>query len=153
MPGEAWFYHLTRLDAAATLRALLPRCLEAGWRVAVRSPDEERLRALDDALWQGPNDGFLPHGIAGGPHDAVQPVLLTTGPAANAPDVVMALDGAEVRPEEVRASTRVCIIFDGLDGTALEGARERWRMLTEAGVPARYWSEESGKWEEKARKN
>ena len=151
MPGEVWFYHLTRRDAAQTLLALLPRCLDAGWRVAVRAPDEDRLRSLDEALWRGPGDAFLPHGIAGGPHDAHQPVLLTTGAAANAPDVVMTLDGAALAPDEARALTRACVIFDGGDGAALTRAREQWRALTGAGLPARYWSEESGKWEEKAR--
>ncbi|TFL17871.1 DNA polymerase III subunit chi [Jannaschia formosa] len=151
--GEAWFYHLTRRSPAETLHTLLPRCLANGWRVAIRSPDEVRLRALDDALWQGPADGFLPHGLAGGPHDAAQPVLLTTGTAANGAQVLMILDGAEAAPEEVRAHDRTCVIFDGLDGEAVSRARAQWRALTEAGLPARYWSEESGKWEQKATKN
>jgi DNA polymerase-3 subunit chi len=150
MPGEAWFYHLTRRDAADTLRALLPRCLDAGWRVAVRSPDATRLAALDEALWLGSEDGFLPHGLAGGPHDAAQPVLLTAGAAANDPQVLMTLDGAELAPDELRALARACVIFDGRDGAAVERARAQWRALTQAGVAARYWSEESGRWEEVA---
>jgi DNA polymerase-3 subunit chi len=119
--------------------------------VAVRSPDAARLEALDAALWLGPKEGFLPHGLAGGARDADQPILLTTGAAANAPDVLMALDGTEVAAEEVRGLTRTCILFDGRDGVALERARAQWRALTAAGVPARYWSEASGRWEEKAR--
>jgi DNA polymerase-3 subunit chi len=47
----------------------------------------------------------------------------------------------------------VCILFDGLDGEALSHARGQWKALTDAGCAARYWSEESGKWEEKATKN
>ncbi|PWJ21052.1 DNA polymerase III subunit chi [Jannaschia seohaensis] len=151
--GEVWFYHLTRRSPAETLHTLLPRCLSAGWRIAVRSPDAKRLRALDDALWLGPSDAFLPHGLAGGAHDAAQPILLTTGVASNGATVLMALDGAEAPPEEVRGLTRTCVIFDGLDGEALTRARKQWKELVAAGLPARYWSEESGKWEQKATKN
>jgi DNA polymerase-3 subunit chi len=61
-----------------TLRALLEKSLAAGWRVAVRGRTDEMLDRLDAQLWLGPEDGFLPHGRAGGPHDALQPVLLTT---------------------------------------------------------------------------
>ena len=152
--GEAYFYHLTRRRAEDVLPPLLERCLAQGWRVAVRGTDAARLDALDEALWLGPKDGFLPHGRAGGGHDARQPVLLTTeGAAPNDPACVMALDGAEVSADEVARFARVCILFDGLDGDALSRARAQWTALTEAGAGARYWSEESGRWEEKASKN
>ena len=151
--GEAYFYHLTRNPVEATLTTLLGRCLRQEWRVAVRGTDTARLERLDAQLWQGPGDAFVPHGLAGGPHDARQPILLTTGEAANAPDCLMALDGAEVAAAEVGAMNRVCILFDGMDGEAVGRARAQWKALTEAGCGARYWSEETGKWVEKATKN
>ncbi len=151
--GEAYFYHLTRNPVEATLMTLLARCLSQTWRVAVRGGDAERLARLDAALWGGPGDAFLPHGIAGGAHDARQPILLTTGAAVNAPDCLMAVDGAEVAAAEVAEMTRVCILFDGMDGTVVARARAQWTTLTEAGCGARYWSEETGKWAEKATKN
>ena len=152
--GEVYFYHLTRGSVEGTLATLLPRALAQGWRVAVRGGDAERLAALDVALWTaGPTEGFLPHGLAGGGHDAAQPVLLTTGEAANGPDCVMCVDGAELTSAEVSANARSCILFDGLSGEALEAARAQWRKLTEAGCPARYWSEASGKWQEEATRN
>lgn len=148
--GEAYFYHLTRTAVDVTLANLLTRSLAQSWRVAVRGGDPGRLDWLDDKLWQG--DGFLPHGQAGGPHDAKQPVLLTTGSAEDR-DCLMAVDGAEVAPTEVQTLKRTCILFDGTDGEAVSRARVQWKALTEAGCPARYWSEEGGKWEEKASKN
>lgn len=148
--GEAYFYHLTRNAVDVTLATLLTRSLAQSWRVAVRGGDAGRLDWLDDRLWQG--DGFLPHGLAGGLHDARQPVLLTTGPAGDR-DCLMAVDGAEVAPTEVTAMKRTCILFDGTDGEAVSRARVQWKTLTDAGCAARYWSEESGKWEEKASKN
>ncbi|GIT90431.1 DNA polymerase III subunit chi [Jannaschia pagri] len=151
--GDVYFYHLTRRSVVDTLGALLPRCLSQGWRVAVRCGDPARIAWLDEKLWLGPPDSFLPHGVAGGDYDARQPILLTPDQAANDPHCVMSVDGAEITAAEVAPLARACILFDGLDGEALARARSQWTTLTGAGVGARYWSEESGKWEEKATKN
>lgn len=129
---------------------LLGKAQQAGWRVAVRGTDAARLAWLDERLWVAEKDSFLPHGMAGGPHDADQPILLTTGEAGNAPTCVMSVDGAEVSPDEVAALERVCILFDGNDPAQLETARAQWKRLKAASAPAVYWSEESGRWEKKA---
>lgn len=153
--GQVYFYHLTRSDAASTAATLLGKCLGAGWRVALRGGDPERLRWLDEKLWLGASEGFLPHGLEGGAHDARQPVLLTTqgGAPANGAQAVMAVDGAGVDPGEVAALERVMVIFDGGDAESVGRARVQWKALTDAGCAARYWSEEGGAWAEKASKN
>ena len=94
--GAAFFYHLTRAPLEATLPILLGKSLGAGWKVAVRGPNRDRMEWLDQKLWLGPEDAFLPHGLSGGPHDAQQPVLLTTvgQAAANDPACLMAIDVA-----------------------------------------------------------
>ncbi|PCJ06069.1 MAG: DNA polymerase III subunit chi [Rhodobacteraceae bacterium] len=151
--GAVYFYHLTRGPLDQTLSVLLEKARGMGWRIAVRGCDPDRMSWLDDHLWMGNKDSFLPHGMQGGPHDALQPVLLTTGPeAANAPDCVMAIDGAAVAPEEVAAMQRVCVLFDGNDAEAVQHARGQWKDLTNSGCSAQYWSEESGRWEKKAEK-
>lgn len=150
--GAAYFYHLTRNPLEQTLPVLLGKAREAGWRIAVRGREQARMEWLDDRLWLGPEEGFLPHGLAGGPHDAAQPILLTTGAAANDPACLMAVDGADVAPDEVARMERVCILFDGNDEAALNRARSQWKALTDAGCAAQYWSEESGRWEKKAEK-
>ena len=151
--GEAYFYHLTRQPVEAALPVLLERALAQGWRMAVRGTDLERLKWLDEKLWLGPKDRFLPHGLAGGEHDARQPVLLGVDVPAGDRDCLMAVDGAPVDAAEVAAAKRTCILFDGTDGAAVQAARAQWTALTGAGAGARYWSEESGKWQEKATKN
>ncbi|SEK41315.1 DNA polymerase III, chi subunit [Roseovarius azorensis] len=149
--GAVYFYHLTRKPLEETLPALLHKALRAGWRVAVRGREAARLEWLDEKLWLDPEDGFLPHGIAGGPHDADQPVLLTLGAECpNGAVCVMAVDGAEVSAQEVQALERVCILFDGNDDAAIRAARGQWKALTGAGCAAQYWSEETGRWEKKA---
>lgn len=149
--GAVYFYHLTRRPLEQTLPVLLDKARQAGWRIAVRGTDTARLDWLDEKLWLGPEDGFLPHGRAGGPHDAAQPILLTShAQAANNPACVMSVDGAEVAPDEVAALERVCILFDGNDDMAVQHARAQWKTLTGAGCSAQYWSEDSGRWEKKA---
>ena len=149
--GAAFFYHLTETPLEATLPMLIGKARQAGWRVLVRGTDAALLKRLDDLLWQGPEDGFLPHGLAGGPHDADQPVLLGDVPAAGF-GCVMAVGGADVTPEEVAALERTCILFDGHDGAALDRARGQWKALTDAGVAAQYWAQEDGRWTKKAEK-
>jgi DNA polymerase III subunit chi len=147
--GAVYFYHLTRSPMEATLPMLIDRALKAGWRVAIRGTSSERLDWLDEKLWLG--EGFLPHGRAGGEHDADQPVLLTTENALpNGAACVMAIDGAELSAAEVSALDRACILFDGNDPAAVEAAREQWRSLSGEGCAAQYWSQASGRWEKKA---
>jgi DNA polymerase-3 subunit chi len=147
--GAAYFYHLSERPLEATLPVLLEKSLAAGWRVAVRGTDPARLEWLDRALWQG--DGFLPHGLAGGPQDEDQPVLLTTAPEVpNGARCLMAVDGAGVTAEEVSKMERVCVLFDGANDEALEAARDLWRTLTGAGAVAQYWAEADGRWSKKA---
>lgn len=149
--GAAYFYHLTRRPLEEVLPQLLERSLKQGWRVLVRGRNPRRIEALDQHLWSYSDDSFLPHGLAGGEHDALQPILLTAEElSGDGRPCLMSVEGADVTPEEVAAAERVCVIFDGNDPAALDRARTQWRALTQAGAQAQYWSEESGQWEKKA---
>jgi len=151
--GAVYFYHLTRKPLDQTLPVLLEKARGAGWNIEVRGRDPDRMGWLDERLWHGAKDGFLPHGVQGGPNDALQPVLLTTGAsAANSPNCLMAIDGSAVSAEEVDVMQRVCVLFDGTDAEAVQQARVQWKSLTDSGCSAQYWSEETGKWEKKAEK-
>lgn len=145
--GVLRFYHVTRGPVEDTLPKLLDRAIDAGLRVQVRSGDAVRAEALDQRLWLVPEDGFLPHGLAGGPHDALQPVLIDPAARiADGIDCLMVLDGAAVAADDVRALGRTFIIFDGHDEAAVGRARAQWTELTGAGLGAEYWSEASGRW-------
>ncbi len=149
--GKAMFYHLTQSTLEATARTLLARALDQGWRVALRGRERALLERLDLSLWTDDKASFLPHGLAGGPHDADQPVLLTTqSTAPNSPQGVMAVDRAPISPSEVAALERLWVLFDGQDPEAMQDARAQWKAMTAAGVLAEYWSEESGRWQKKA---
>jgi len=150
----ARFYHLTRDPLESLLPILIGKAREIGLTVALRGTDAGRMAALDQRLWL--DEGFLPHGLAGGPHDADQPCLLTTAPTAvgdlpNRPGCLVTLDGAEVGADEAQAVDRLCVVFDGTDPAAVERARVQWRALTGAGIAAEYWSRDSGHWECRAK--
>lgn len=150
--GIVMFYHLTRSSAEQTARVLITRARAQGWRLMIRGTEAAELNRLDARLWATPEDSFVPHGLAGGPHDARQPVLLGTGPVTNAAKGLLLIDGAEVTAEEAAGLERVWILFDAANPDRLSHARSQWKHLTGAGVSAQYWSEDSGKWEKKAEK-
>ncbi|MGB3146122.1 MAG: DNA polymerase III subunit chi [Paracoccaceae bacterium] len=149
--GDVYFYQLTRSPLEVALPQLLARASGQGWRVAVRLTSAERLDWLDQKLWLGPEDGFLPHAIAGTKHEEAQPVLLCMGPdLPKGCDCLMIADGAALTTAEAAAAKRACILFDGNNEAALAHARSQWKELTDAGLAAQYWSEEDGSWRKKA---
>jgi len=149
--AQVLFYQLAATPLEALVGTLARRAQAQGWRIEARGTSRDRMEVLDRELWLTPAEGFLPHGLAGGTADAQQPLLLTLGPgpAANRPDALMVLDGAEVAPAEAAMLQRVWIIFDGANPEALERARAQWRLLA-ADLPAQYWLDEAGRWVKKA---
>lgn len=148
--GVVMFYHLTRSDGLDTADGLIRRALKQDWRVMVRGGLPDRLQRIDQFLWEGGEDDFLPHGMEGGPHDADQPVLIGAGPIGNAAQALVLLDGAETTPDEAAGLERVWVIFDGADEARLAQARDLWRRVRAAELEAQYWSEEGGSWQKKA---
>ena len=150
--SEVYFYHLTRQRVDQALRPLLGKCLANGWRVLIRGREEAEIRQLDDALWQGPAEEFLTHGLAGAAQEADQPVLLALEGHKEQHDCLICVGGSAVTADEVLASKRVCILFQDDNGLHMQTARSQWRSLTEAGIAAKYWSQAQGNWELQAEK-
>lgn len=152
--AEVFFYHLTRSPLQQALPELLERVMSRGWRALVRGVDEDRMRWLDEVLWQGRGESFLAHGLAGGSHDNLQPVLLSTDAKnRNQAEILLLVDGARITATEVADYTRVCLMFDGNDVDSVNAAREDWKMFTDAGIAAQYWAQEDGSWVKKAEKS
>lgn len=143
--AEAFFYQLGGDPIEAVLPRLLDLCRAKGWRIELRGPARDRMERLDLLLW-GEGGEWRPHGLAGGPHDAEQPILLTVAPGTGDRDCLVALDGAPVTEAEARGAARVCILFDGGDAEVLAIARGQWKALTSAGLAARFYVREGGAW-------
>ncbi|HYF07442.1 MAG TPA: DNA polymerase III subunit chi [Acetobacteraceae bacterium] len=148
--AEIGFYHLTRTRLDEALPKLLGRVLAGGGRAVVLCAEEERLRALDDALWRSEDPDWLPHGSRATGHAAMQPIWLTTedAPAPNGARFLFVVDGAE----SARAAEydRVFDLFDGGDEAAVAAARERWRVAKAAGHTLTYWKQGPRGWEKSA---
>lgn len=149
--AEILFYRLSETPVEATLPGLIERSLARGWRVLVRVGSDAGLAFLDERLWTWRDESFLPHGVAGGPRDAMQPVLLTRGAEnANGATVLMLVMGAQAAVEEMARYERACLFFEAADPVAVEAAREGWRAVVAASLPAKYWAQEDGRWALKA---
>lgn len=146
---EVLFYHLENQPLERVLPVLVEKTLERGWRAVVEAGSRERAEALDASLWTFRDDSFLPHGLAGEPTDALQPVLITTDAANPA--------GAEVRffvdravPRDIAGYTRIVYLFSGQDPEAVAEARVAWKALS-PGNDVTYWQQEpGGRWQKKA---
>ncbi|MFC7537057.1 DNA polymerase III subunit chi [Sphingomonas sp. GCM10030256] len=141
------FYQLAGSPVESIAASLAGKLLGDGGRLLIVAADEAQLARLDRLLWdQGPTS-FLPHGIAGGPDDARQPILLSTTPdAPNLARNILIADG-EWR-EAALAFDRAFYLFDA---ETLQGARLAWKLLAgREGVERHYWAQEDGRWTEKA---
>ncbi len=148
-PCEVWFYHLERTALEQALPELLEKTLAKGWKALVVSPAAERIEHLDGWLWSWRDDSFLPHGMAGEPDAARQPVLLTTRPANdNGAQALFLIDGAA--PPELEGYERCLILIDGADDSAVQAARGHWRALKAKGLPVSYWKQSDCGWEKSA---
>lgn len=148
--SEVMFYHLEGAKLEAVLPQLLEKTLARGWRAVVQAGSDERLAALDIALWSYRDDSFLPHGTAALGSSARQPVYLTTGDdTPNDAGVRFLVDGA--RAASFEGFARFVYLFDGADPEAVAIARDEWKAAKAAGCEVTYWQQsESGSWRKKA---
>lgn len=143
------FYHLTGTPLERALPKLVEKVLEAGKRAVVMAGSEERVEALNAALWTYRPDSFLPHGSARDGNAADQPVWLTTEDEnPNGASFLILGDGAA--SENVAAFERCLEMFDGRDEAAVAEARKRWKDYQQAGHSVVYHQQtQSGGWERK----
>jgi DNA polymerase-3 subunit chi len=147
--AEIGFYHLTRTGPDQALPQLLGRTLAAGQRAVVVCGSEDRVAALDTALWLCPEPPWLPHGTRAAGHADLQPIWLATDDAApNGARFLFLLDNAA--SDRLAAFDRVFDLFDGRDEEAVIAARRRWAAAKSAGHALSYWQQTERGWERKA---
>ena len=141
------FYQLGAAALEQVIASLGEKLLGQGERLLVVADSEALLARLDRALWdQGPAS-FVPHGVAGGPDDSRQPILLATSPdAANQARNLLIADGSW--REAALGFERTFYLFDL---NTVEEARAAWRSLADnEEAECHYWAHEGGRWTEKA---
>ena len=147
--ADIGFYHLTRSTADQALPQLLGRTLAAGQRAVVICGSEERLAALDTALWLSTNPDWLPHGTPASGNADLQPIWLTTvDEAPNGARFLFLIDGAD--SAHLGQFERVFDLFDGGDDAAVAAARRRWTAAKSGGHTLTYWQQTPRGWEKKA---
>jgi DNA polymerase-3 subunit chi len=125
---------------------LLEKVLARGDRAVVMAGSDERVAALDTALWTYDDRSFLPHGTARDGHAEDQPVWLTTSEEnPNGAKVLILTDGATA---SLTNWMLVLEIFDGNSDDTVAAARGRWKAYKEAGHELTYWKQDTqGRWE------
>ena len=142
------FYRLTRDPAERVLPAIAGRVLANGDRLLVVAAPAMQRQAIDAALWAHQPASFLPHGMAGSPDEAIEPILIAgtlEPPAVNGARHVALADG-EWR-EEALGFDRAFLLFDD---SRIDVARATWRALAaRADVDNRFWKQDDrGRWSE-----
>ena len=146
---EISFYHLESTSLDRALPKLLEKVLERGYRAVVVAGSEERVEALNSALWTYEQRAFLPHGSDEDGFADRQPIYLTNvDENPHGSDVLVLVDGT--MSEQLNSFERVLDMFDGHDNDAVEAARSRWRTLKDHGHELTYWQQTpQGGWEQK----
>jgi len=141
------FYQLGVAQPDNVIAAIAGKLLGEQQRLLVVAADEGLLARLDRQLWDQGAASFLPHGLAGGPDDTSQPILLSTG--TDAPNLArnMLIADGEWR-EAALGYDRAFYLFNE---ETLEGARLAWKLLAgREAVERYYWALEDGKWMKRA---
>jgi DNA polymerase-3 subunit chi len=141
------FYLSGNQPVERVLPLIARAALGQGQRLLVVSGDGEQLARLDAALWEQQPEQYLAHGMAGGAHDARQPILLADScTAANGAELIALADGQW--REEAESFARALLFFDEGGRAA---ARAVWRQFDGRGdVEREFFELEGGKWVKKA---
>ena len=142
------FYQLSRDPVDVTTAKLARKVLQAGQRLVVVSGDEAQREHLSRVLWEQGGGAFLANGMAGTPHEARQPILISDSCAApNEARMALIADGQW--REEAMGFERVLLLFDAAQR---DGAVELWRRFAkDDAVDNRInKQDESGAWREGA---
>ena len=144
--NEAYFYHLTRQTVDQALVPVLEKCLSKKWRILLRGRTAAQIKDLDEKLWYGKPESFLPHGLSGSESEQDQLILLAQEGQNFPHDCLICIGGATITIPEVQNAARVCILFQDNNAEDVQVARAQWKNLTDAGAAAQYWSQEQGSW-------
>ena len=143
------FYHLTTTKLDQALPKLLEKALSAGFKILVKTQTKERVKFLDQLLWNYNDASFLPHGgITDEEHHDKQPIFITDEDEnPNNAKLLITVDDTDEGPLD--GYNRVLTIFDGNMENSVTRAREKWKAYKDQGVDLKYFKQTpAGSWEE-----
>ena len=119
--------------------------LDGGGRLLAVSSAEAQLDRIGEQLWTRLPGTFLANGRAGGPHDARQPILLSSAvEPANGARLIALADG--LWRDAALGFERGFYFFDE---ATVQGARNAWRALGgREGLTRHYWKQQGKRWVE-----
>jgi DNA polymerase-3 subunit chi len=118
-------------EPAALACRLALMAWERGHRVAIISPDEQSAMALDQLLWEQPEQRFVPHGRSGSPEAVGAAVTITIRAPNGAADVVINL--ADQALSDVSRCKRLLEIVP-FDEHQRQAARTKYKAYLAQGV-------------------
>ena len=145
---EFRFYHLQSTPLERALPGILTQAYNRGMRVVVKCGSADTLKNLNKQLWTFSPESFLPHSTDENPQD--QPIWLTTKDEnPNKATVLILTDGIDC---QIQSEFDLCCnVFDGLDDSAVQNAREKWKALKDSDNDLKYYQQTAGGgWEQKA---
>jgi DNA polymerase III subunit chi len=134
------------LAATQPVERVLPQVARAATRAGQRMlvvGDAPLLARLDQALWDSAAEDFLAHGLAGQPHAARQPIVLSADCRAPNGAQLVALADGQWR-DDALAFERALLFFD--EG-GRDSSRALWRDLrTRDGVELEFHEHDGTGW-------
>lgn len=135
------FYHNTE-DPLALACELTARAVAGGRRVALRLPDADTARRIDQLLWSFEQLAFVPHVAVDSPLAGETPVVIgVAGVTTPWPERDLLFNLArDVAPDFAEFHTVVEIV--GQDEASKQPARARWMHYKKAGHPLKAFDSE-----------
>jgi DNA polymerase III subunit chi len=148
---SVWFYELAREPAESMLAATLAKHHKRGDRVSVQCVNKAMIDDISNRLWGVEDVAFISHGSDGEPEPATQPIwLTTTDDNPNAATIRYYIEG--LMPDEVGNYERISIMFDAINESERQRARDAWKLFKGRGLTVKYWKQQDGRWVDQANK-
>lgn len=145
--AEIWFYHCTRASPEAVLQKLLNKVLDSQKTAFVQTGVDEKNTMIEQSLWSGSMNDFIPHGLA---HDeGCENFRILLGVEYDKrfqTDFLFCLHQCET--VHFSSFERVIILFDDKIEDYKNWVRSAWVLLKSENYSISYWQQkENGSWE------
>lgn len=145
------FYHLQKSPLEQVLPKLCEKAYATGKRIKILVGTEERVEFINSLLWTYNEESFLPHGSKKDGFAEEQPIFISSSESnENNAEILILVDGAMPKIEDLTTYERVLNIFDGTNEISLNNARDYWKEIKSTDGELHYWQQkDNGSFEQK----